>query len=120
MGSIPGFPGERNGSPLQYSCLGNPMDRGAWQATVYGVTKKTEHNLTTKQQLNNKRELNLRSIVSAQLKCTLMLTTGSVLKNKSVELIHLTLTETLCLLTNKSMFPSPLSPWKPAFQYLTL
>ena len=27
-------PGEENGNPLQYSCLGNPMDRGAWQATV--------------------------------------------------------------------------------------
>ena len=41
-GSIPGserFPGEANGNPLQYSCLGNPMDRGAWWATVNGVTK---------------------------------------------------------------------------------
>ena len=41
-GSIPGLgrsPGERNGNPLQYSCLGNPMDRGAWHATVYEVTK---------------------------------------------------------------------------------
>ena len=28
-----------NGNPLQYSCLGNPMDRGAWQAAVHGVTK---------------------------------------------------------------------------------
>ena len=28
------FPGERNGNPLQYSCLGNPMDRGDWQDTV--------------------------------------------------------------------------------------
>ena len=32
-------PGEGNGSPLQYSCLGNPMDRGAWWATIHGVTK---------------------------------------------------------------------------------
>ena len=32
-------PGEGNGSPLQYSCLGNPMDRGAWWATVHRVTK---------------------------------------------------------------------------------
>ena len=41
-GSIPGSgrsPGGGNGSPLQYSCLENPVDRGAWQATVYGVTK---------------------------------------------------------------------------------
>ena len=42
MGSIPGsrrFPGEGNGNTFQYSCLGNPMDRGAWQATVHRVTK---------------------------------------------------------------------------------
>ena len=32
-------PGEGNGNPLQYSCLGNPMDRRAWQATVHGITK---------------------------------------------------------------------------------
>ena len=41
-GSIPGSgrsPGEGNGNPLQYSCLGNPMDRGAWWATVRGVAK---------------------------------------------------------------------------------
>ena len=41
-GSIPGSgrsPGEGNGNPLQYSCLGNSMDRGAWQATVHRVTK---------------------------------------------------------------------------------
>ena len=41
-GSIPGSgrcPGEGNGNPLQYSCLENPMDRGAWRATVLGVTK---------------------------------------------------------------------------------
>ena len=41
-GSIPGSgrsPGEGNGNPLQYSCLGNPMDGGAWGATVHGVTK---------------------------------------------------------------------------------
>ena len=41
-GSIPGLgrpPGGGNGNPLQYSCLKNPMDRGAWQATVHGVAK---------------------------------------------------------------------------------
>ena len=32
-------PGEGNGNPLQYSCLENPMDREAWQATVHGVAK---------------------------------------------------------------------------------
>ena len=39
---IPGWgrsPRGGNGNPLQYSCLGNPMDRGAWRATVYGVGK---------------------------------------------------------------------------------
>ena len=36
-------------NPLQYSCLGNPMDRGAWQAAVHGVTK-VRHDLATKQQ----------------------------------------------------------------------
>ena len=42
LGSIPGSgrsPGEGNGSSLQYSCLGNLMDRGTWQATVHGVAK---------------------------------------------------------------------------------
>ena len=42
LGSIPGSgrsPGEGNGYPLQYSCLENPMDRGAWWATVHGVAK---------------------------------------------------------------------------------
>ena len=42
MGSIPGLgssPREGNGNPHQYSCWGNPMDRGAWQSTVYGVAK---------------------------------------------------------------------------------
>ena len=36
-----------NGNPLQYSCLENPMDRGAWQATVHGVLR-VGHNLVTK------------------------------------------------------------------------
>ena len=34
------FPGVGNGNPLQYSCLENSMDRGAWWATVHGVTKR--------------------------------------------------------------------------------
>ena len=44
-GLIPGLgrsPGEGNGNLPQYSCLGNPMDRGAWKATVYGVTKELD------------------------------------------------------------------------------
>ena len=42
LGSIPGsgrFPGGGHGNPLQYSCLKNPMDRGAWWAMVHSVTK---------------------------------------------------------------------------------
>ena len=42
LGSIPvsgRFPGEGNGNSLQYSCLENPMDRGAWRATVHGVAE---------------------------------------------------------------------------------
>ena len=42
LGSISGmgrFPEEENGKPLQYSCMENPMDREAWQATVHGVVK---------------------------------------------------------------------------------
>ena len=42
LGSVPGLgrsPGEGNGNPLQYSCLGNPMHRGAWHATVHEVAK---------------------------------------------------------------------------------
>ena len=46
QGSIPGsgrYPGKGNGTPLEYSCLENSMDRGAWQATVHGVTKSQHH-----------------------------------------------------------------------------
>ena len=42
VGLIPGLgrsPGEGHGNPLQYSCLGNPVDRGVWWATVHRVTK---------------------------------------------------------------------------------
>ena len=42
---IPGSgksPGKGNGNPLQYSCLGNPMGRGDWQAIVYGVAKESD------------------------------------------------------------------------------
>ena len=43
--SVPGLgrsPGEENGNPLQYSCLGNPMGREAWQAAVCGVMKELD------------------------------------------------------------------------------
>ena len=50
LGLIPRLrrsPGEGNGSPFQYSCLENPMDRGAWQATVHGVAG-VGHGIQTK------------------------------------------------------------------------
>ena len=57
-GSIPGLgrsPGEGNGNTLQFSCLENPKDKGAWQATVYGVSKSwTQLSMhTVKVELNN-------------------------------------------------------------------
>ena len=53
-GLIPGLgrcPGEGNGNPLQYSCLGNPMDRPTWQGTVHGISKQLD---MTEQLSNNK------------------------------------------------------------------
>ena len=47
--------GEDNGTPLQYSCLESPMDRGAWRATVHGQSQRVRHDLTTKQ----KQEANI-------------------------------------------------------------
>ena len=44
-GSIPGLgrsPKEENGNPVQHSCLGNPMDRGAWWAPIHGITNKSD------------------------------------------------------------------------------
>ena len=55
MGSISesgGFPGEGNGSPLQYSCLGNPMYRETWWATVHKL-QRIGHDSGTKQQQQN-------------------------------------------------------------------
>ena len=64
-GSIPGWgrsPGEGNGNPLQYSCLGNPMDRGAWWATVRRGRKeldRTDHACTTHNWPTGKMELEI-------------------------------------------------------------
>ena len=55
-GLIPGMgksPEEGNGNPLQYSCLENPMDWGAWQATVLGVTKSHQRQVNDWAQYNN-------------------------------------------------------------------
>ena len=50
-------PGERNGNPLQYSCLENPVDRGAWWATVHGIARD-RHDLVTKPSLKYQHDLN--------------------------------------------------------------
>ena len=52
-GSISGsrkYPGKGNGNLLQYSCLGNPMDRGAWRTIVHGGHKRVGYNSEAKQQ----------------------------------------------------------------------
>ena len=60
-GSIPGLgrsPGRGNGNPFQYSCLGNPMDRGAWWTTVHkGPENPTR--LSTSAQLKKKKKLEI-------------------------------------------------------------
>ena len=64
-GSIPGSgrsSGEGNSNPLQYSCLGNLMDRGSWEATAPGVTKSRTR-LTTKHQQQYKYETTIMSLV---------------------------------------------------------
>ena len=56
LGSISGSgssPGEGNGNPLWYSCLGNPMDSGAWWAPVHGVAR-VRHDLVSKPPPNNR------------------------------------------------------------------
>ena len=53
LGSIPGSgrsPGEGNGNPLQYSCLENPMDRGAWRVIQSLESQRVRYNLESKQQ----------------------------------------------------------------------
>ena len=51
LGNLKEQHGKENGNPLQYSCLGNLMDRGGWQATIHEVTR-VRHDLTTKQSNN--------------------------------------------------------------------
>ena len=69
LGSIPGlarFPGEGNSNPLQHSCLGNPMDRVVWWATVHGVSKNQMqlNNLDVTKQLRISTKLCLKVDIS--------------------------------------------------------
>ena len=77
MDSIPGSgrsSGERNGNPLQYSCLGNLMGRGAWRAIVHGVAK-VGHDLMTKQQQQQGCNRIKRKYMS--LSCVIQVNDGS-------------------------------------------
>ena len=62
--------GEGNGNPLQYSCLENPMDRGAWWATVRGVAKELDTTLVTKQQQYGCFCITLAELSSCDKDCT--------------------------------------------------
>ena len=66
------FPGGGNGNPLQYSCLENPMDRGAFRATVHGVAR-VGHDLVTKSSLDHRKSEGIRK-VSASLTVLKLLT----------------------------------------------
>ena len=78
LGLIPGwgrFPREGNGNPLQYSCLGNPMDRGTWRATIHGVAESdtTEHSqaaacIDMHVHLEILRKLSISCLVAVQIR----------------------------------------------------
>ena len=73
-GSIPGLgrsPGEGNGNPLQYSCLENSMDGGAWWAIVHGVTKSRTQlsNFTETSHCSNSPCVPRTSMVTQMVKC---------------------------------------------------
>ena len=68
-GSIPGLgrcPGEGNGNPLQYSCLENPMDRGAWWATVHGAAEESD---TTKLLNNDNNKCQMKGFRGVPSSC---------------------------------------------------
>ena len=74
VGSIPGLgrsPGAGNGNPLQYSCLGNPMDRGAWRAIAFGV----------------KKELDTLSPRALPNKCSAAIITNAVLEESIIQCV---------------------------------
>ena len=81
------FPGEGNGNPLQYSCLENPMARGAWQATIHGGAKESDTtewlfltSLTRMQKLNSK-EAALSSQWAAELVPLVLYNTGTSIQH---------------------------------------
>ena len=77
-GLTPGLgrsPGGGHGNPLQYSCLENPIDRGAWQAIVYGVTR-VGHHLVTKHHPQSIHGKLLNSSNAARRHGTILKTSG--------------------------------------------
>ena len=64
-------PGEGNGNPLQYSCLGNPMDREAWRAMVQRITKESDMTEPTKhiREMKQKNKLESLKIICGGLVC---------------------------------------------------
>ena len=109
-GSIHGLgrsPGEGNGNHLQYPCLGNPMDRGAWWAAVHGVTR-VGNNWVTKQLLSilefyQISQLDLQNIVPACL-CSLILCSPSVHTNR-YQCTQVTKMISLFLFSHCSLYP---------------
>ena len=106
-------PGERNGNRFQYSCLENPMDRGAWQATVCGVAR-VRHDWTTKllfSSVHFSRSVMSHSLQPMELQHAASLSITNIrswLKLLSIESVmppkHLILCHPLLLLP--SIFPS--------------
>ena len=82
-GSIRGlrtFPRGGNGNPLQYSCLENPIDRGAWQITVHWVTESdtTEHNGICKWKMRLRREKASQPLAFVRFWCPMLLPSWSL------------------------------------------
>ena len=84
-GDAGSIPGEGNGNPLQYSCLGNPMDRGGWWATVHGDANETESDTTqllddnsnNKEQVTSLRKGTHLSTASIHMQCSVPVSTNS-------------------------------------------
>ena len=118
-GLIPGSersPGEGNGNPLQYSCLENPKERGAWQATVHGVTKSWTRLRTewlTVSLLTIPFAFNYRKKKEEDIKTIGLSNWGSYLKSKSIKILSSTLNRMLdlALLRQEACFSYMRKKW---------